>query len=145
VAVCDLRANIVLLQQSARHDPSKSKKSTRGNTSKDGSNFEDSDYDAEHAGESMILLFPVKERALLKMMTVTKIQKLTLNIVGAKKCKIVATNTSKVALGDSFFNDIQSCSHIPLNLEDVTCFPFCSESYETCHTVFFSLFLRKNS
>jgi len=33
--MCDLRVNVVLLQQSAGHDPSKSKKSVRGNTSKE--------------------------------------------------------------------------------------------------------------
>jgi len=31
----------------------KSKKSTRGNTSKDGSDFEDQDYDVEHTVESI--------------------------------------------------------------------------------------------
>ena len=36
-----------------RHDSSKSKKSARGNTSKDGSYFEDQDYDVEHIGKSI--------------------------------------------------------------------------------------------
>jgi len=48
MTICDLRANVVLLQQGAGYDPSKSKKSTGGDTSKDGSDFEDQDYDAEH-------------------------------------------------------------------------------------------------
>ncbi|KAJ8434404.1 hypothetical protein Cgig2_002606 [Carnegiea gigantea] len=45
VTISDLRANVGLFQQSARHDPSKSKKNRRGNTSKDGSDFEDRDSD----------------------------------------------------------------------------------------------------
>jgi len=44
-----------------------------------------------------------------------------------------------MALGDSFFNDIQSCSDMPTNLEDVTCFPFCSESCKTYHIKFYNL------
>jgi len=47
VTISDLRANVGLLQQSAGHDPSKSKKNTRGHTSKEGSNFEDQDSDVE--------------------------------------------------------------------------------------------------
>jgi len=54
-------------------------------------------------------------------------------------CKMFAVNTSRVALRDTFFNDIQSYSDMPTNLEDVTCFPFCSESWETYHKVFFPL------
>ncbi|KAJ8440053.1 hypothetical protein Cgig2_025532 [Carnegiea gigantea] len=45
VTISDLRANVGLLQQTAGHDPSKSKKNIRGNTSKDGSDFEDQDSD----------------------------------------------------------------------------------------------------
>ena len=44
-----------------------------------------------------------------------------------------------MALGDSFFNDIRSCSDMPANLEDVTCFPFCSESRKTYHVKFYNL------
>jgi len=32
---------------------------------------------------------------------------------------------------------------MPTNLEDVTCFPFCSESCETYHKVFFLFFFKK--
>ena len=41
VTISDLRTNVALLQQSAGHDLSKFKKSTRGNVSKDRSDFED--------------------------------------------------------------------------------------------------------
>ena len=51
VTIRDLRANVVLLQQSAGHDLSKSKKSAGGDNSMDGSDFEDQDYDVEHIGE----------------------------------------------------------------------------------------------
>ena len=53
MTVCDLRANVVLLQQSAGHDLSTSQKSARGYTSKDGSDFKDQHYDVEHTGESI--------------------------------------------------------------------------------------------
>jgi len=44
-----------------------------------------------------------------------------------------------MAFEDSFFNDIQNCSDMPTNLEDVTCFPFCSESLKTYHVKFYNL------
>jgi len=37
----------------------------------------------------LTLLLPVEERALLKMMTVTKIQKLTFNVVGTKNARLL--------------------------------------------------------
>ena len=51
--ISDLRANVGLLQQGAGHDPSKFKKNTRGNTSKDGSNFENQDFEVEWTRESL--------------------------------------------------------------------------------------------
>ena len=51
MTISDLRANVDLLQLSEGHDPSKSKKNRRGNTSKDGSDFEDQDSDVERTGE----------------------------------------------------------------------------------------------
>ena len=53
MTIIDVRANIGLLQQSAGHDPPKSKKNTRGNTSKEGSDFEDQDSDVERTDESL--------------------------------------------------------------------------------------------
>jgi len=53
VTISDLRANVGLLQQSAGHDHSKSKKKRRGNTSNDGSDFEDQDSDVERTGEPL--------------------------------------------------------------------------------------------
>jgi len=84
VTISDLRSNVGLLQQSARHDPSKSKKNTRGNTSKEGSNFEDQDSDAERIGESLDDLITNRGGDTVEMMTVTKIRKQILNVVGTK-------------------------------------------------------------
>jgi len=51
VTISDLRTNVALLHQSARHNLSKFKKSTRGNILKDGSDFKEWDDDVEHTGE----------------------------------------------------------------------------------------------
>ena len=124
-AISDLRTNVVLLQQSARHDLSKSKKNTRGNTSKDGSDFENQDYDIEHTGEYIDT--PVASRAEGIIENDDSYCDLRANFKrrGRKKGKIFIANTSRVALRDIFFNDIQSCSEMPTDLENVTCFPFC--------------------
>ena len=69
-------------------------------------------------------------------MTITIIYKLTLNVVGAKKCKTLTADTSSAPVGDSFFNDILSCSDMP-NPEDVTCYSLCIKPYKTHHNHFF--------
>jgi len=60
VAISDLRANVCLLQHNAWHDASKSKKNTMGNTSKEGSNFEDQDSDVEQTNKSLIPLLLIE-------------------------------------------------------------------------------------
>ncbi|KAJ8430754.1 hypothetical protein Cgig2_009059 [Carnegiea gigantea] len=117
MTISDLRANVSLLQQSAGHDPSKSKKNRRGNTSKDGSDFEDQDSKVERIGESLDTPITNRGGDTIDNDDSNQVQKLTLNVVGIKKCNTVAANTSSAALGDSFFNGITSCSDMP-NLED---------------------------
>ena len=124
MTIRDLRANIVLLQQSAGYDPSKSNKCARGNTSKNGSNFADQDYDAEHTGEFIDTLITSREEGTVENYDNDQDSEANLKSRGSKKCKILTVNTLRVALGDSFFNNIQSCSDMPTNLEEVTCFPF---------------------
>ena len=53
MTISDLRANVGLLQQSAGHDPLKSKKINRGNTLKEGSNFGVQDSNAKCTGKSL--------------------------------------------------------------------------------------------
>jgi len=74
-------------QQSVGHDVSKSKKRARGNNSKDGLISRTEMTMLSIPANSLTLLFPVEERALLKMMTVTKIQKLTANVMGVKNAR----------------------------------------------------------
>jgi len=103
---------------------SKSKKSAWGNTSKDRSDFEDQDYDVEHTDELIDTPVASRGEGIIENDDSDQDSKANFKRRGLKKCKIVAANTSRVALGDSFFNDIQSCSNMLTNLEDVTYFPF---------------------
>jgi len=136
VTISDLRTNVALLQQSAGHDLSKFKKSARGNISKDGSDFKDRDDDVEHTGEFIDTPVASTGEGVIENDNSDQDSEANFKRYGRKKRKIVAANTSRMALGDSFFNDIQSCSDMPTNLEDVTCFPFCSESCKTYHVKF---------
>ena len=128
MTISDLRTNFALLQQSAGHDLSKFKKSARDNISKDGSDFEDRDDDVEHTGEFIDTPIASRGEDIIENDDSDQDSEANLKRCGRKKCKIVAANTSRMAFEDSFFNDIQNCSDMPTNLEDVTCFPFCSES-----------------
>ncbi|KAJ8437698.1 hypothetical protein Cgig2_030720 [Carnegiea gigantea] len=118
MTISDLRANVGLLQQSAGHDPSKSKKNRRGNTSKDRSDFEDQDSDVEQIGESLDT--PIADRGgpLSIMMIVTRIQKLTLNVMGIKNARLSLPILPVRLLEIVFFNGITSCSDMP-NCEDI--------------------------
>jgi len=122
--ICDLRADVVLLQQSAGHDLSKSKKSTGGNPLKVGSDFEDQDYDVEHIGEFIDTSVASRRDDIIENDDSDKDLEANFKHPRCKKRKIIVAYTSKVALGDIFFNNIQSCSDMPTNLEDVTFFPF---------------------
>ena len=113
-------------------------KSARGNISKDGSDFEDRDDDVEHTGEFIDTPITSRGEDAVKNDDSDQDSEANFKRRGRKKRKIVAANTSRMALGDSFFNDIQSCSDMPTNLEDVTCFPFCYESRKTYHVKFYN-------
>ncbi|KAJ8438229.1 hypothetical protein Cgig2_028132 [Carnegiea gigantea] len=117
VTISDLRANVGLLQQSAGHDPSMSKKNRRGNASKDGSDFEDQDSDVEWTGKSLDT--PVADRGRDTIDNDDSDQDSEGNFkrCGHKKRKTVAANTSSAPLSDSFFNGVTSYSDMP-NLED---------------------------
>ena len=124
---------MLLFFSSAGHDPSKSKKSVRGNTSKDGSYFEDQDYDVEYTGKSIDTLVANRGDGIVENDDSDQDSEVNFKRHGRKKRKIVAASTSRMVLEDNFFNDIPSCSDMPTNLEDVTYFPFCSESRKTYH------------
>jgi len=139
VTISDLRTNVGLLQQSAGHDLSKFKKSARGNISKDGSDFEDRDDDVEHTGEFIDTFVTSRGEGVVENDDSDQDSKANFKRRGRKKRKIVAASTSRMALEDSFFNDIPSCSDMPTNLDDVTYFPFCFESGKTYHVKFYNL------
>ena len=125
MAISDLQTNVLLLQQSTGHDLSKSKKSARGNTSKDGSNFEDQDYDVERTSKYIDTPIASRGKGIVENDDSDQDSEANFKHRGCKKCKIFAANTYGVALGDSFFNDIQRCSDTPTDLENVTYFAFC--------------------
>ncbi|KAJ8433264.1 LOW QUALITY PROTEIN: hypothetical protein Cgig2_001662 [Carnegiea gigantea] len=117
-----LSVNVGLLPKSVGYDPSKSKKNTRGHISNDESvsrakilmlNRLSTDVHLTNRGEDTVennnsnqdLEVNFKHRA-------------------RKKCNTVGANTSRLLLGDSFLNDIQSCSYMPTSLEDVPCLLF---------------------
>ncbi|KAJ8435025.1 hypothetical protein Cgig2_013675 [Carnegiea gigantea] len=118
VTIDDLRANVDFLQQSAGHDPSKSKKSRRGNTSKDGSDFEDQDSDAERTGESLDTTVADRGGDIIDSDDSDQDSEANFKHHGHKKCNTATANTFSAPLGDSFFNGITSCSDMS-NLEDV--------------------------
>ena len=124
VTISDLRTNVVLLQQSVGYDLSKSKKSARGNTSKDRTDFEDQDDDIKHTDEFIDIPIASRGEGIVENDDTDQDSEANFKRRGRKKCKIIAANTSRVTLGDSFFNDIQICSDMPTNLEDTTDFPF---------------------
>ena len=89
MTISDLRDNVGLFQQSVGHDPSKSKKNRRGNTLKDGSDFEDQDSEVEQTEESLDTPIAHRGGILSTIMIVTRIQKLTLNVVGIKNARLL--------------------------------------------------------
>ena len=134
--ISDLRGNVGLLQQSAGHDLSKSNKNTRGNSSKEGPDFEDQDYDAERTDKSLDT--PIIDQGSNTAKNVDSDQASEANFEHHrhKKCKTVIADTSRAPLRDSFFNDITSYSDMP-NVEDVTCSSLCIAPCETHHNQFF--------
>ena len=66
----------------------------------------------------MILLLLIEGGILSTMMTVTRIEKLSLNVEGMRNARLSLSILLSASLGDSFFNGMTSCSDLP-NLEDV--------------------------
>ncbi|KAJ8426680.1 hypothetical protein Cgig2_018771 [Carnegiea gigantea] len=111
VTISDPRANVGLLQKSAGYDPSK------GHVLKDESDFDDQDSDADQTNESSDI--QIANRGFRGS---DQDSKANFKHRGYKKRRTVAANTYGLLRGDSFFNNIQSCSEIQTNLENVPCF-----------------------
>jgi len=89
VTINELRANVALLQKSAGYAPSKYEKNTTGHVLKDGSDFGDRESDVEWTSESANVHIHIEERTPSKMITVTRIQKLTIDIIGTKSVRLL--------------------------------------------------------
>ena len=91
---------------SVGHDLFKSKKSARGNTSKDGSDFKDQDHNVEHTEKSIDTPIANRGEGTVQNDDSNQDSEANFKCRGCKKRKTFVANTSRVALGDSFFNDI---------------------------------------
>jgi len=87
VTIGDLRANIVLLQWSAGHDLSNTRRAREAIVQMMDLILRTRITMMSRLVNPLIHLLPAEERALSKMMTMTKIQKLTLNVEGTKNAR----------------------------------------------------------
>ena len=117
MTISDFRTNVALLQQSAGHDLYKFKKSARGNISKNGSDFQDRDDDVEHTGKFIDTPVASRGEGVVENDDGDQDSEANFKRRGHKKCKIVAANTSRMALGDNFSMASKVVQTCPLTLK----------------------------